>query len=156
VTVAVIAALARNRVIGKNGALPWHIGEDLKRFKRLTVGSAVLMGRNTWESLGKPLPDRRNVVLSSANVPDVECYRSLSSAFEALADEPRVFVIGGGRVFAQVIDQADELYLTVLDHDVEGDTFFPEYRHLIGAVFQEVHRELHPGFMFVDYSRIHP
>jgi dihydrofolate reductase len=154
VTVAIIAALAKNRVIGRNGILPWHIGEDLKRFKRLTVGSTVLMGRTTWQSLGKPLPERRNVVLSSRVIPDTECYRSVQEAFEALKTEQRVFVIGGGNVFAQVLDRTDELYLTIVDRDVEGDTYFPRYEHLIGTVFREVHREPRPGFTFIDYVRI--
>jgi dihydrofolate reductase len=156
VRVAIIAALAKNRVIGRNGILPWHIAEDLKRFKRLTVGSTVLMGRATWRSLGKPLPDRRNVVLSSRIVPDAECYRSIEEAFEALKTEQRVFVIGGGNVFAQVLDRADELYLTILDRDVEGDTYFPRYEQLIGTVFREIHREPRPGFTFIDYKRITP
>jgi len=153
VKIALIAAVSRNRVIGKDGKLPWHISEDLKRFKRLTTGHAVLMGRTTFESLGKPLPDRRNVVLTSRPIPGVETYRSIDDALKALNDEERVFVIGGGKIFAQLIERADELYLTLIDHDVEGDTFFPPYEHLLGTRFTLVRSTPANGYMFADYAR---
>lgn len=151
--IALIAAVSRNRVIGKDGKLPWHISEDLKRFKRLTTGHAVLMGRTTFESLGKPLPDRRNVVLTSRPIPGVETYRSIDDALKALNDEERVFVIGGGKIFAQLIERADELYLTLIDHDVEGDTFFPPYEHLLGTRFTLVRSTPANGYIFADYAR---
>ncbi len=150
----IIAALSRNRVIGKGGKLPWHISEDLKRFKRLTTGHTVLMGRKTFESLGKPLPNRRNVVLSSRTLPGIETYPTLADALRALENEEKVFVIGGGEVFAQLIDQADALYLTLVDHEVEGDTFFPPYEHLIGSRYRLVAREEHEGFVFEDYVKM--
>ena len=150
---AIIAALGHRRAIGKDGKLPWHIPEDMKRFKRLTTGHAVLMGRGTWDSLGRPLSGRRNVVLSSSPLEGVESYRSIEESLRALASAERVFVIGGGNVYAQLIDRADELYLTLVDRDVEADTFFPPYEHLLGAVFKEASREHHPEFEFVDYVR---
>lgn len=150
----IIAALGRNRVIGKDGKLPWHISEDLKRFKCLTTGHTVLMGRKTFESLGKPLPNRRNVVLTSQEISGVETYPTLAQALHALEQEEKVFVIGGGEVFAQLLDQADELHLTLVDKDVEGDTYFPPYEHLIGARFKLVSREEHDGFVFEDYVRV--
>ncbi len=150
---AIIAALGHRRAIGKDGKLPWHIPEDLKRFKRLTTGHAVLMGRRTWESLGRPLPGRRNVVLSSTAVPGIESYASIEESLRALARAERVFVIGGGSVYAQLIERADELYLTLVDRDVEADAFFPPYEHLLGTVFREAAREHHPEFEFVDYVR---
>ena len=150
---AIIAALDHRRAIGKDGKLPWHIPEDLKRFKRLTTGHAVLMGRRTWESLGRPLPGRRNVVLSSSPVPGIESYASIEESLRALASAERVFVIGGGSVYAQLIDRADELYLTLVDRNVEADAFFPPYEHLLGTVFREAARERHPEFEFVDYVR---
>jgi dihydrofolate reductase len=153
VKLAIIAALDRRRAIGKGGKLPWHIPEDLKRFKRLTTGHAVLMGRRTWESLGRPLPGRRNVVLSSSPVPGIESYASIEESLRALARAERVFVIGGANVYAQLIDRADELFLTLVDRDVEADAFFPPYQHLLGTVFRETGREQHPGFEFVDYVR---
>ena len=150
---AIIAALDHRRAIGKDGKLPWHIPEDLKRFKRLTTGHALLMGRRTWESLGRPLPGRRNVVLSSSPVPGIESYASIEESLRALASAERVFVIGGGNVYAQLIDRADELYLTLVDRNVEADAFFPPYEHLLGTVFREAARERHPEFEFVDYVR---
>lgn len=149
----IIAALSRNRVIGKDGKLPWHISEDLKRFKRLTTGHTVLMGRKTFESLGKPLPHRRNVVLTSHTLPDVETYPTLAQALQALEKEEKVFVIGGGEIFAQLIDHADELHLTLVDQEVEGDTFFPPYEHLVGTRYRLVSREVHEGFVFENYVK---
>jgi dihydrofolate reductase len=153
VKLAIIAALGHRRAIGRNGKLPWHIPEDLKRFKHLTTGHAVLMGRETWQSLGRPLPGRRNVVLSSSPVPGVECYTSIEDALRALASVERVFVIGGGKVYAQLLGRADELCLTIVDSEVEADTYFPPYEHLLGTVFRETARERHTGFEFVDYVR---
>ena len=150
---ALIAAIGKNRVIGKNGKLPWHISEDLKRFKRLTTGHVVLMGRKTYESLGKPLPNRRNVVLTSRPIPGIETYETLAAALEALSKEEKIFVIGGGKVFAQLLGQADELYLTLVDQQVEGDAFFPEYEPLLKAKFRLTDREEREGFVFEDYAR---
>ncbi len=151
---ALIAAIASNRVIGRGGALPWKIPEDLRRFKHLTTGRAVLMGRNTYASLGKPLAHRRNVVVSTMKIPGVESYRSVDQALEALKDEELVFVIGGARLYADLLDHADELYLTLLDNPAEGDTFFPPFQHLLASHFRETFREAHTGFTFVNYVRL--
>ncbi len=150
----IIAALSRNRVIGNDGKLPWHISEDLKRFKRLTTNHVVLMGRKTFESLGKPLPNRRNVVLTSRTIPDVETYPALAQALQALEKEEKVFVIGGGEIFAQLLEHADELHLTLVDREVEGDTYFPPYEHLLGTRYKLVAREEHEGFTFEDYEKL--
>jgi dihydrofolate reductase len=147
----IIAALNRKRVIGKDGKLPWHISEDLKRFKRLTVGHTVLMGRKTYESLGKPLSDRRNVVLTSQSIPGVETYDSQEAALAALRSQEKIFIIGGGKIFKQFLDRANELYLTLVDNDIDGDTFFPPYEHLIGTRFKLRNEEKHEGFVFLDY-----
>ena len=151
---AIIAAIARNRVIGKEGKLPWHISEDLKRFKRLTTGHAVLMGRKTFDALGRPLPNRRNVVLSSTPVKGVESYRSISEALKKLENEDLVFVLGGGQIYSQLLEKADYLHLTIIERDVEGDTFFPHYEHLIGKLFKLVNTEPREGFTFLDYERV--
>jgi dihydrofolate reductase len=148
----IIAALNRKRVIGNNGKLPWHISEDLKRFKRLTVGHTVLMGRKTFESMGKPLSDRRNVVLTSKTIPGVETYSTITAALIALKGVEKTFVIGGGKIFEQFLDRADELHLTLVDVDVDGDTFFPPYEHLIGTRFVLVSEEKHEGYTFRDYT----
>jgi dihydrofolate reductase len=149
----IIAALNRKRVIGKDGKLPWHISEDMKRVKQLTTGHTILMGRKTYESLGKPLPNRRNVVLSSKTIPGVETYQSLDSALTALSGQDKVFVFGGGKVFAETLHKADEMYLTVVDQDIDGDTFFPPYEEIIKTNFTLVREEKHTGFVFLDYSR---
>jgi dihydrofolate reductase len=153
VKLAILAAIGKNRVIGKNGKLPWHISDDLKRFKRLTTGHAVLMGRKTYESIGRPLVNRRNVVLTHRPIPGVETYGSLDEALQALASEERVFVIGGATLYSQLIEFADELYLTMVSTDVEGDAFFPPYEHLLEKVFREGNREEHDSFTFVDYVK---
>jgi dihydrofolate reductase len=153
VKLAIIAAVGRNRVIGKGGALPWHIPEDLKRFKRLTTGHPVLMGRKTYESIGRQLPNRRNIVVSSRPIPGVETFSTVDDALTVLRDEEVVFVIGGAQVYAQVLDRADELHLTLVDQTVDGDAFFPEYEHLIGSRFVLRDREDYEGYSFVTYVR---
>jgi len=154
VTLAIIAAIGNNRVIGKDGKLPWHISEDLKRFKRLTTGHTVLMGRKTFESITSSLPNRRKVVISSKQIPNIETYPSLESAMIALADQEKVFAIGGGKIYTQLLEKADELYLTFVDMDVDGDTFFPPYEHLLGSQFRIVNEEVHDGYTFANYERI--
>ena len=128
--VSIIVAQGRNRVIGSRGGLPWHLPSDLRRFRELTTGHAVVMGRKTYESLPpavRPLPGRRNVVVSSnaGYRPDggAEVFTSLSEALEAC--EGRCFVIGGGQVYAQATPLADRIYLTEVQADPPGDVFFP-------------------------------
>ncbi len=150
----ILAALNHKRVIGKDGKLPWHISEDLKRVKRLTTGHTLLMGRKTFESLGKPLPNRRNVVLTSKPIPGVETFASIPDALEALKNEEKVFIFGGGNLFGQFLEKADEWYLTLVDKEVDGDTFFPPYEHLIGNLFLLVGKEQHEGFTFLNYRKV--
>lgn len=150
----IIAAFNHKRVIGKDGKLPWHIPDDLKRIKRLTTGHTILMGRRTYESLGRPLPNRRNVVLTSQSLENVETYKSVPDALEALKNEEKVFVFGGGEIFGQFLEKADEWLLTIVDQNVEGDTFFPPYEHLIGSRFLLVGKEEHEGFRFLDYKKV--
>lgn len=161
--IIIVAAIAeKNRVIGKDGKLPWHISDDLKRFKSLTTGHAVLMGRKTFESivarLGKPLPDRRNVVLSSTGqygqYPEVAVYQSLQAALKALENEARVFVIGGESVFRDALQIANRLELTIVEGDYDGDAFFPAYKYLLRSRFQLSFKEEKNGFRFETYSRI--
>ena len=137
-----IWAQDRNGGIGKEGHLPWHISEDLKNFKRLTLNSAILMGRKTWDSLPlKPLPKRRNVVLSSKNVPDSECYNSVEACIEKLDDDglEKLFVIGGSMVYRDFIHRADELHITQVNEDTKGiDTYFPVSMVKIREEFEKV------------------
>jgi dihydrofolate reductase len=154
VILALIAAVARNRVIGSNGKLPWHIPEDMRRFKRLTLEHAVLMGRGTYEALGRPLSHRRNVVVTSRTIPGVETYHTIPDALAALSGEERVFVIGGGQIYSRLLPVADELFLTWVDQSPEGDTVFPPYEHLLDTQFRLMNREDHPGYSFRDYRRL--
>jgi dihydrofolate reductase len=149
-----IAALNTKRVIGLDGRLPWHLSDDLKRFKQLTTGHTVLMGRKTYESIGKPLANRRNVVLSSKELPGVETYPSLDAALAALRNEEKVFVIGGGQLYSQTLKHADELLLTLVDNALDGDTLFPPYEKLLSTRFVQFNEEKGEGYVFKYYKRI--
>lgn len=126
--ISMIVARSRNHVIGRNNQMPWKISADLQFFKRVTMGHPVIMGRKTWESIGRPLPGRRNIVVSrNANYPltGAELVGSLDEALNSLSEFPRVFVIGGEQLFTQAFDKADRLYITEIDLDIDdGDTFF--------------------------------
>lgn len=126
--ISMIVARSRNHVIGRDNQMPWKISADLQFFKRVTMGFPVIMGRKTWESIGRPLPGRRNIVVSrNANLTltGAEVVGSLDMALERLCDTPRVFVIGGEQLFTQAFPRADQLYITEIDMDVDdGDTFF--------------------------------
>ena len=152
--IAIIAAIARNRVIGSDGRLPWHIPEDLARFKRLTSGHVVLMGRRTYEAIGGLLQGRRNVVLTSHPIHGIETHNSVDAALQALANERLVFVIGGASLFETLLPRADFLYLTLVDQSPDGDTLFPPYDRVLVTEFQQTAIERHPGFRFEDYERI--
>jgi dihydrofolate reductase len=123
-----IAAMSLNRVIGRAGQIPWHLPEDFKWFKKMTTGQVVLMGRKTFASLGKPLPNRVNIVVTrQGEVPGVTTLRDLA-AFDESAYAPReVFVIGGAEIYAQLLNRCTDLYLSVVQREVEGDAFFPEF-----------------------------
>jgi dihydrofolate reductase len=161
VRVSLVAAVARGGVIGRGNAIPWRIPEDLVRFRSLTLGHPVVMGRRTWDSLPerfRPLPGRRNVVVTRN--PDwgaggAEPAGSLADALRLLEGAPRVFVIGGGELYAEALPLADELLLTEVEADVEGDTWFPGWER---SEFEETGREQHVSesgveFSFVTYVR---
>lgn len=122
-----IVAHARNGVIGKEGKLPWYLPEDLKHFKRTTLGKPVIMGRKTWESLGRPLPGRRNIVVTRQTgftAEGAEVYSNLQEAVAAVKDEPIAFIIGGAQIYAEAMPQIEVAHITVLNADFEGDAFF--------------------------------
>lgn len=130
---SIIAAVAENGVIGRDGGLPWHLSADLKRFKRLTMGHAILMGRKTWESIGRPLPGRTSIVISGQAdyLPGHEEVLVASSVEQALgmADDcgkDQAFVIGGAQIYAMTLPYANRLFLTRVHAEVEGEVFFPE------------------------------
>ncbi len=150
----IIAALDRQRAIGKGGALPWHLPEDLAHFKRTTSGHAILMGRRTFASIGRPLPKRRNLVVSSVDLEGVETFRSLEAAVSAaLETDPEPFVIGGAQLYEAALPFTRTLHLTWVDLEVKGaDTFFPEFDP---SLFREAERRRgeDPRLTFVRLER---
>ena len=153
--VVLIAAVSRNGVIGKGGKLPWHLPDDLKRFKALTLGHAIIMGRKTFDSIGRPLPKRRNLVVSRQagfHHEGVEVFSSLEKALEAahFGGDESPFVIGGAEIYAAALPLATRLELTELRELVDGDTYFPPIDPL---AWQLVSREEHDDFAFASYVR---
>lgn len=127
--VALVAAMSPNRVIGRDGAVPWHLPDDLAHFKRLTMGHPVIMGRRTYESLGAPLPGRPTIVLTRRaewSADGVRTARSLAEALDLAGDAETVFIAGGQKVYEEALPRADRIELTLVHADVQGDTFFPE------------------------------
>src|SRR6478609_5484045 len=133
-TVALIVARTRNGVIGLNNTMPWHLPEDLRYFKRVTLGKPVIMGRNTWESLGKPLPGRDNIVITrnenfhadgATVVNDLDAALLLANSLADARDTDEIMVIGGAQIYAAALPQVTRAYITEVHADIEGDTFFP-------------------------------
>ena len=155
---ALIAAVARNGAIGKDNALLLHLPGDLPRFKRLTLGGAIIMGRKTWESIGRPLPGRHNIVLTRNprwHAAGADAAPSLQAALALASTAPKAFVIGGAQAWAEALPLADELILTEIDADLEGDAFFPPWDR---SKFEETAREAGTDsrglkFSFVTYAR---
>lgn len=157
--ITLIAAVARNGAIGRNNTLPWRLKADLVRFKTVTLGHPILMGRKTWDSLGRPLPGRRNLVVTrnaTFTAAGAEIFPTPEAALQQLGENP-VFVIGGADLYRQLLDRADTLLLTEVQTEVEGDAFFPAFDR---TAFVEVSREPHPAdadnqfaFDFVEYHR---
>ena len=159
--VSLVAAMAENRVIGRDGKVPWHLPDDLKFFKRLTVDHTVIMGRKTFEEIRRPLANRRNVVISRR--PDfrpagVTVVPTLAEALALGATEREVFVIGGGEIYRLALPRAERLYLTVVHAEVEGDTYFPPFDQAAWMLDAESY---HPAderhafpFSFRTYLRI--
>jgi dihydrofolate reductase len=153
---ALIAAMARNRAIGYKGQLPWRLPDDLRRFKAITMGHVLLMGRTTFDSIGRALPGRRTIVVTRQkdwSATDVEVAHSIEAALEK-AGSDRVFVAGGAEIYAQTLDRADRLYLTLVDREVQGDAFFPEFDpSAFDVVERETHAEAALPFEFVTLER---
>jgi dihydrofolate reductase len=151
-----IAALARNSVIGKDNQLLWRLPEDMQFFKRATLGHAVIMGRKTWQSLPerfRPLPGRRNIIVTrdaDFDAPGAECAGSLDAALQRVQGDSEVFVIGGAELYALALPQAQRLLLTELDRDYEGDARFPSWPR---AEFEEVSRTGHDSGQGFGYQR---
>lgn len=142
--ISLIAAMAKDRVIGKDNDMPWHLPADLKHFKKVTLGKPVIMGRRTFESIGRPLPGRKNIVITRNQQwthEGVEVVSSTELAMSLVEGVDEVMIIGGGKIYEQFLPQADILYLTFIDLDVDGDTRFPDWT-TIGA-WQQVESESH-------------
>ena len=124
---SIIVAMSKNRVIGKDNKMPWHLSSDLKNFKKITIGKTIIMGRLTYDSIGKPLPERKNIVLSRNLIdPDVFIFDNFEEVLNFTKDEDEVFIIGGQDIYSQTIDKVNKLYLTTIDANIEGDKYFPE------------------------------
>ena len=154
-TITVLAAVGANRAIGRNGDMPWHLPQDLAHFKATTMGHTMVMGRKTYDAIGRALPGRRTIVITRQkgwHAPGVEVAHSLADAL-ALAGPTEVFVIGGGQVYQEAMPFADQMMLTEIEQSPEADVFFPEFDldH-----WHEVVRERHDGFAFVTYVRRQP
>jgi dihydrofolate reductase len=127
--VSLIVAIDEDNGIGKDNKLPWHLPADLKHFKTLTTGHTIVMGRKTFDSIGKPLPNRRNIIISRQQdlaVEGTEVVQSLPEALNLCEDENEIFIIGGAQIFKYAMPLANILYLTIIHHTFEADTFFPE------------------------------
>ena len=160
--ITLIAAMAENRVIGRAGTLPWHLPDDLSRFKRRTAGHAVVMGRRTFESLGGPLPDRRAIVITRRRdfaAGGAVVTHSLGEALDTARgwNEREVFILGGAEIYALALPLADRLELTVVHADIEGDTFFPEFDPAAWVLTEDDRREADQrhrhAFSFRCYER---
>ena len=152
---SLIVARARNGTIGKDNGMPWHLPADLAHFKRTTLGRPVIMGRRTWESIGRALPGRRNIVVSRTpgfEAPGAEVVASLADAWRAVAGEEEAFVIGGAQIYVQALPLAEELALTEIDADFDGDVFFPEWDR---AQYEQTSREDHSTPQGLHYSFTH-
>ena len=159
--VCLIAAVASNGVIGKDNQIPWRLSDDLKRFRNLTLGHPVIMGRRTRQSLGRPLPGRRNIVVSrdpNFRAEGCEVAASLQAALAACAGARKVFIIGGAQLYQEALPLADRLHLTEIDADFEGDVRFPavDWNDWREAARETHHSEAGFDYAFATYERVGP
>jgi dihydrofolate reductase len=160
VSICLIAAMSENGVIGRDGQLPWHLPADLRRFKNLTDGHAVVMGRRTFDSIGRPLPNRRNVVVTRNRdwaAAGATAAPSLDAALAAVPDDEAVFVVGGAEIYREALPRADRLELTIVHAEVDGDTWFPEIDLAEWTLVEEERHEADDrhehAFTFRTYER---
>lgn len=159
-TISIIAAMAKNRVIGCENKLPWNLPADLKRFKKLTLGHHIIMGRKTYESIGKPLPGRTSIIITrQENYKAPGCYvvNSIEDALKTASNDDEVFITGGEQVYKQTLNLAERLYLTLIGVDLKGDAYFPKFNE---KDFELISRENHlrdkenpHPFSFLVYER---
>lgn len=158
-----IAAMGKNRVIGKDNDMPWHLPADLQHFKKTTLGSPIIMGRKTYDSIGRPLPGRLNIILSRNTKLEIEGCSVVNSLDKALdlarqTDATEIFITGGAHLYDTFLEEADRLYITLIDEEFEGDTYFPDYTQLN---WKEVAKEDHTAddknphaYSFVTLDRL--
>ncbi|MDO3642729.1 dihydrofolate reductase [Mucilaginibacter sp. L3T2-6] len=159
-TVSIVVAISENRAIGKDNKLLWHLPNDLKHFKTITTGHSVIMGRKTYESVGKPLPNRRNIVVTrqAITIGGCEVVNSPAAALELCKDEKEVFIVGGAEIYKLAMSFTDRIYLTVVHKQFDGDAFFPE---IYKQDWIEISREDHQPdeknslpYSFITYERV--
>jgi dihydrofolate reductase len=159
-SLSIICGMDRNRLIGQNNALPWHLPADMAFFKQTTMGKPILMGRKTWDSIGRPLPGRRNIVISrnpDFKLDGTETATSIEAALELVREHPEAMLMGGSSLYEQTMNIADTLYITEINHVFEGDAWFPE---IDPDIWKETSREQHQAdeknkfdYAFVKYLR---
>ncbi len=167
---AIVVAVAENGVIGANGGLAWKISDDLKWFKRITLGKPVIMGRKTFDSIGKPLPDRDNIIVSRQTgydpegafaAPDLHAAEAIARTSAAALDSLEMCVIGGGAIYEQVLPEADRIYFTKVNAIVDGDVFFPEFdpgdwrKVRVGGAEKSAKNDHSCEFLILDRVRAH-
>ena len=159
---SIVVAMAANGVIGRDNQLPWHLPADLKHFKQTTMGKPILMGRKTWESIGRPLPGRTNIVItrdSSYSAAGCEVVNSIGAAIAAAGEQDEVMVIGGAELYRQVLSDTDTIYLTRIHEVFDGDTCFPELRntewHQVERVDHEADEKNSHDYSFIRLDRVH-
>lgn len=159
--ISLIAALANNRAIGKDNQLLWQLPNDLRHFKQLTLNKPIIMGRKTFDSIGRPLPKRRNIIISrqpNYEVAGCDVFNSINAALTATRDVPEVMIIGGAHIYEQTLTLADRLYLTLVDDEPEGDAFFPEWDpkewQLVESTKHEPDEQHALGYTFQTLDRI--
>lgn len=157
--ISIVVAIAEgNRAIGRDNNLPWHIPSDLKRFKQLTSGHPIIMGRKTYESIGRPLPNRTNIVITrdtSYVAPGCIVVNDLNTALQKAKelDSEEIFIIGGGEIFKQALPLVTKLYLTIVHDSIKGDVFFPDYSEFKTVLSSSNHSENGYSFTFLDLER---
>ena len=157
-SIIIIAVLSQNRVIGKDGKLPWDIPEDMQRFRQLTAGHPVIMGRKTYESIGKPLKNRTNIVITrdtSYKASGCTIVGSLEEALEQAkkVEHTEIFIIGGGEIYRQALPICDKLYLTVVHESIDGDAFFPDYSEFNTVVEERESSDENHTYTFFELTQ---
>lgn len=150
--IALVVAMSKNRVIGNKGTIPWNIPGELKRFKELTTNNVVIMGRRTYEDIGRPLPNRENIIVSTTQTyqgDNIQTARSLQEAIE-LAGNKDIYIGGGARLYEEALPLVDKMYITEVDLEVEGDTFFPIFDE---SLFVKEIEEVYPEYTYITYTR---